>query len=81
LLYQIYWHWCAPERGQNAVGKLLNARVPHLETKVTGLKALGVRDVFYNLTFIANSVQVGYLWFVIGMILLYDINFVKDVFF
>ncbi|KAK2448867.1 MCM DNA helicase complex subunit mcm6 [Trifolium repens] len=58
LLYQIYWHWCAPERGQNAVGKLLNARVPHLETKVTGLKALGVRDVFYNLTFIANSVQI-----------------------
>jgi hypothetical protein len=48
---------------------------------VTGLKALGVRDVSYHLTFIANSVQVGYLSFVIGMILLYDINFVKDVFF
>ncbi|KAK2395151.1 minichromosome maintenance (MCM2/3/5) family protein [Trifolium repens] len=39
-------------------GKLRNARVPHLETKVTGLKALGVRDVSYHLTFIANSVQI-----------------------
>lgn len=28
---------------------------------VSGLKALGVRDLSYRLAFIANSVQVGYL--------------------
>lgn len=34
---------------------------------VSGLKALGVRDLNYRLAFIANSVQVGYLCLINGM--------------
>jgi DNA replication licensing factor MCM6 len=40
---------------------------------VRGLRALGVRDLSYRLAFIANSVQVGYLCFVIVIFVLYDI--------
>jgi DNA replication licensing factor MCM6 len=40
---------------------------------VRGLRALGVRDLSYRLAFIANSVQVGYLWFVIVIFVFYDL--------
>jgi DNA replication licensing factor MCM6 len=40
---------------------------------VRGLRALGVRDLSYRLAFIANSVQVGYLWFVIVIFVFYDV--------
>jgi len=48
---------------------------------VRGLKALEVRDLSYHLAFIANSVQVSYLWFVIGMLTSCDNNFARYVFF
>lgn len=48
---------------------------------VSGLKALGVRDLNYRLAFIANSVQVGYLCLINGMFMWCDIDFVMDVVF
>ncbi|CAK8565908.1 unnamed protein product [Lathyrus sativus] len=48
---------------------------------VRGLRAFGVRDLTYRLAFIANSVQVGYLCFIIGLLNFYDVTLaVIDVF-